>query len=80
MSKLKSTGLGLIVFSLAFFGAPAAKFWLGGIQPAAALEMDKKGKEPTKTIDYNNPQKTNNPKSDFSMKPPAPAEKPKSKW
>jgi len=77
MSKLKSTGLGLIVFSLAFFGAPAAKFWLGGIQPAAALDMEK-GKQPTKTqtntMGWDNPQTKSN-------KPPPPAEKPnKLKW
>ena len=77
MSKLKSAGWVSVMALLVYFAAPTSHPWPGGIQPAAAMEFDKKGKEPTKTqpntMGWDNPQTKSN-------KPPAPAEKPKSKW
>ena len=55
MSKLGSVGLVFVVSSLIYFGSPAVKYRLGGIQPAMALEMEK-GKVPPKAVQKNSQQ------------------------
>jgi hypothetical protein len=74
MSKLESVSLVFVVFSLIYFGSPAPKYRLGGIQPAMAIDMEK-GKVPAKTVQKNSQQNpiggVTAPAMDGSSKDPA---------